>query len=916
MAADAKVNILLVDDQPGNLLALEAILEDLGQNLVKARSGTEALRRLLDADFALILMDVQMPDMDGLETAALIRQRDRSRHTPIIFLTAHERTDVQMFKGYSLGAVDYLVKPIVPVVLKSKVGVFVELFRTTEEVKRQAELLRENQAREHARDLAEERRRWEMDRLREEAAREKQNAQALAQKADELARTMAERARAEEQVRQRARQQARVAELGQQALAGGDLDALLQEAVTAVAATLGVEYGLVLELSADGETLHVRAAVGWPEGSAESAAYHVGGNGQTAPLLADEPLITEDLRADPRFNGAATLYPPDVVSGISVLIRGPERPFGVLGAQTTHKRIFTRDDIYFLQAMAHVLATAIQRQRADEVLASLKDELAARLADLTQLHQVSERLANTLELPVLLQQVLEAAARLQGTGMGAVLLHDRERQDLYTAASLGLGNEYLATLGRLPLGMGAAGAAAARRRSVVIEDVQTDPLFEAHLQAAQLGGYRAVFATPLVTRGDNLVGSLALYFPQPHRPSDREAALVELYARQAAQAIDNARLHGQIQDASRRKDEFLAMLAHELRNPLAPILNALHLMRLRGRPGPDLEAARSIIERQVRQLSRLVDDLLDVSRIDRGKIELRKEPVALATVVTRATESTGPLIEARGHQLEVRLPPYDLMLEADPTRLEQVLANLLNNAAKYTEPGGRIRLVAECDRGEVVVRIQDTGIGIAPEVLPHIFDMFMQANRSLDRSEGGLGIGLTLVQRLVELHGGTVKAQSAGLGQGSEFIVRLPLSARTPAYVGARSEEKAPTAHSRRVLVVDDNRDGAESLALLLGLGGHKVRLVHDGPAALEAARADQPEVILLDIGLPGMDGYEVARQLRREEGTAKSLLVAMTGYGQAEDRRRTREAGFDLHLVKPVDPRELQEVLAQPATT
>ncbi|MCI0461163.1 MAG: response regulator [Gemmataceae bacterium] len=560
MPSDEKVNILLVDDLPSNLLALESMLEGLDQNLVKVRSGEEALRCLLEKDFCVILMDVLMPGMDGLETAALIRQRDRSRHTPIIFLTAFEKNDLQMFKGYSLGAVDYLLKPVVPAVLRSKVAVFVELYQKTEQIKRQAELLQETQRQEHEHRLAEEKQRWEMERLRAEAEKEKKVAEELARSID-------------------------------------------------------------------------------------------------------------------------------------------------------------------------------QRIHAEKLL--------------------------------------------------------RERD--------------------------------------------------------------------------------------------------------------------------RRKDEFLAMLGHELRNPLAPLLNALHLLRVQSHDPALVAQARDLAERQVRHLTRLVDDLLDVSRITRGKVELRKEWVELAPIVARAVDSTSPLIKERHHRLEVTWPDQPVRLEADPTRLEQILTNLLNNAAKYTEPGGQIRLIVERTGDEVVLRVQDNGIGMSPDVLSSIFELFVQAECSLARSEGGLGIGLTLVRSLVELHGGSVGAASEGPGRGSELVVRLPVQPEPPPVQAGAAPVVAASGRPGRVLVVDDNRDAAASLAMLLELEGHEVYLAHDGPAALTAARTHRPEVILLDIGLPGMDGYEVARHLRVMEGMQEALLVAMTGYGQEEDRCRALHAGFDQHLTKPVDPAEVQALVAKP---
>jgi PAS domain S-box-containing protein len=367
-------------------------------------------------------------------------------------------------------------------------------------------------------------------------------------------------------------------------------------------------------------------------------------------------------------------------------------------------------------------------------------------------------------------------------------------------------------------------------------------------------------------------------------------------------------------EADRRKDEFLAMLAHELRNPLAPVRTALQILWLRCPPDPALRQVRDIMERQVRNLVRLVDDLLDMSRVSRGKMELRKERVDLASVIQLAVETALPLIDNRRHQLTVTTPEEPLWLDADPVRLGQILSNLLNNAAKYTDPGGHIWLTARRAGGETVVSVRDTGIGIAPELRGRIFDLFMQAHHTPERAQGGMGIGLSLVHRLVELHGGTIEVASEGPGRGSEFTVQLPLAASAPAERGPANVAPAPApavpAQPKRVLVVDDNRDGAESLAMLLGIWGHEVELAGDGGEALAAVCNRRPDVVLLDIGLPGMDGYQVAQRLRQLPGMGGTVLVALTGCGQDDDRRRAREAGFDAHMVKPVDPDQLERLL------
>ena len=363
-------------------------------------------------------------------------------------------------------------------------------------------------------------------------------------------------------------------------------------------------------------------------------------------------------------------------------------------------------------------------------------------------------------------------------------------------------------------------------------------------------------------------------------------------------------------DLDRRKDEFLAMLSHELRNPLAPISNAVQLLRMQKNEGSVQQQARLIIERQLGQLNHLVDDLLEVSRITTGSVRLRQQEISVNGVVERALETAQPLILLHRHEITVSLPPEPIFLYADAARLEQVLVNLLTNAAKYTDQGGRIWLSIEQEKNAVVIKVRDTGIGIAPELLPRIFELFTQAERSLDRSQGGLGIGLCLVQRLVELHGGTVTVHSV-LGHGSEFVVRLPVTPTVlPALPTPALDTVQPPANSRRVLVVDDNVDAAQSLALLLEMSGHEVKLAYDGLSAVAAAIAYQPEVVLLDIGLPELDGYEVARRIRMHYPHHNIRLVALTGYGQDTDRQRSLEAGFDHHLVKPASFVEIEKLL------
>ncbi|WZO97665.1 response regulator [Isosphaeraceae bacterium EP7] len=378
-----------------------------------------------------------------------------------------------------------------------------------------------------------------------------------------------------------------------------------------------------------------------------------------------------------------------------------------------------------------------------------------------------------------------------------------------------------------------------------------------------------------------------------------ERQLVEGQAR----LIREQGARAEAEDASRRKDEFLTMLAHELRNPLAAISNAVVLLRRGGVEPADLEWSGDVIERQVKHLSRLLEDLLDVSRIAVGKIQLRKEPLDLREAVSRAVEATLPLISSKGHQLEISSPPGPVDVDADPTRLEQILENLLTNAAKYTEPGGRIWVSTAIEGETAAVRVRDTGVGLDSKILPHVFELFIQADQSLDRSQGGLGVGLSLVRRLAQLHGGTASVVSDGPGKGAEFTIRLPrLSPSESINLAPSSAAGARGMSRRRILVVDDSPDTARGMARLLGLAGHEVRVAHDGLEALETAFQFFPQVILLDIGLPSIDGYEVARRLRGSGKLPGLVLLAVSGYGQEDDRRKSRDAGFDSHLVKPVD--------------
>jgi signal transduction histidine kinase/integral membrane sensor domain MASE1/ActR/RegA family two-component response regulator len=589
-----------------------------------------------------------------------------------------------------------------------------------------------------------------------------------------------------------------------------------------------------------------------------------------------------------------------------------------------------RDSLVLLQVFNGVMATTALLLGAAMAERSTRER--RRAAD----YAVTQVLAGADTLAAAAPGILKAVCESLGWDLGILWSADTGAQRLrfveaWHVPSVEVGEfERLSRELAYPPGVGLPGRVWSARRPVSIEDVVVDANFP-RAPAALREGLHGAVGFPILLR-DDVLGVVEFFSREIRRPDNDLVRMFATVGGQLGQFIDRERsaeararllesekaareraeaLAADLRRANEAKDEFLAVLGHELRNPLAPMRNALEVLRLRGIPDPQSARMHEIMTRQVKHLKRLVDDLLDVSRITRGRVELRPETTELATMVGRAAEGLRAVFEERGHRLKVTLPESPLLLHVDPLRVEQVIANLLANAAKYTPPGGAISLTVERGPTQAVLRVRDDGIGIPPEMLDHVFDLFAQADRLPDTAQQGLGIGLTLVRRLVEMHGGRVVARSAGRGQGSEFEVRLPLSAipsgvpRPAPGAEARGEQPA-----RRILVVDDNQDSAESLAVLLRMRGHDVRIAHDGPAALAAARDHAPEAVLLDIGLPGMSGYEVARALRAAEG-ARALLVALTGYGQHEDRQRAHDAGFDLHFTKPVDLARLERVLA-----
>ena len=762
-ATPPKVNILLVDDRPANLVALEAILEDLGENLVKVQSGEEALLQLLDDDFAVVLLDVQMAGMDGFETAKLLRTRDRSRHTPIIFITAHDDSGFPVAEAYALGAVDYLVKPLVRKVLRSKVAVFVDLFRKTAEVKRQAERLK---------------------------------------------------AEAESNMR------------------------LIIESVKDFAIFSVDVEGRVNTWNAGAERLF-----GWPEAK----------------------IIGQDLAVifspEDRAEGIAEKELRDAVeTGRGVDERWHRRKDGGRFFASGMVRPI-RDEAGVLRGFTKVARDITGQKRAEEALraSEARFRLLADSAPVMIWQAGTDKLRTYFNKPWLSFTGRTTDQELGNGWVGGVHFEDYER--CLTAY---------------------ARAFDAR-----------EPFEMEYRLRRHDGEYR-----------------WALDHGQPLSGPDGEFTG---FIGSVVDITDRKKTEEALKDADRRKDEFLAMLAHELRNPLAAVRNAIQISR---RPGMEehLEWATDVIDRQTRHLVHLIDDLLDVSRIGRGKIHLRKEYLDVATVISRAVETTRPFVEERGHQLTVAFAPRPLRVHADPTRLEQIIVNLLSNSTKYTENGGRIRLTADEKDGEVVIEVRDTGVGISPEMLSHVFELFTQVDTSIERASGGLGIGLSLVRALVGLHGGSVRAESDGRGKGSVFTVRLPSAIGEEPSGEPEQEPARDRAEPRRarILVVDDNVDSAKGMSRLLVSSGHEVETAHDGRTALEMARRFRPEVVLLDIGLPGMDGYQVAEKLRQEDCGRVAILVAITGYAQEKDRDRSRGAGFDHHLAKPVDYDELLTLISE----
>ena len=603
-----------------------------------------------------------------------------------------------------------------------------------------------------------------------------------------------------------------------------------------------------------------------------------------------------------------------------------------------HEKLYLRKDGTSVWSRTRV---TLLRNAAGEphlMVGTIEDITDRKLADdalreerriLEALNATGASIAAQLDLQALVQTVTDAGTQITGAQFGAFFYNviNPAGESFLLSCLSGTPREAFEKFG---ITRNTAVFNATFRGEGVVRsaDITKDPRYglmpphdgtpEGHLQVC------SYLAAPVISRSGEVIGGLFFGHPDVGVFTPRTEQLIAAVATQAATAIDNARLYDAAQreiasreraeaalrEADRRKDEFLATLAHELRNPLAPIRQAALISQSPTATEAQKRWSHDVISRQVQHMSLLLDDLLDVSRITRGTLELRRQPTELAAIVEAAVETARPAIDAKRHELLVDIPSEAVRFSADPLRLAQVLSNLLTNAAKYTDPEGQIRVGAGVSAGTLTISVTDSGIGIPPEDIAGVFAMFSQVKSTQDRSEGGLGIGLALAKGLVELHNGTLEAHSRGVGFGSEFIVRLPLTHADRQSGQPASEQHGPRSSSRRVLIADDNRDAAESLAVLLRMDGHDVTLAYDGPQALAVLAHARPEVALLDIGMPGLNGYEVARRVRHGPLGHAITLIAVTGWGQDRDKARAREAGFDHHFTKPVDPVRLSELL------
>jgi PAS domain S-box-containing protein len=874
-AAEDKVNILLVDDRADKLLALEAVLSDLGENLVRATSGREALRALLHQDFAVILLDVNMPGMDGFETAALARQRPKTERTPIIFFTAQEGAETQVFKSYSLGAVDFIRTPVVPEILKAKVSVFVDLYKKTEQVKRQGEEMRQLQEREHERRLAE-----AADRLEAETKRNRFFTLAL----DMLA-----IAGFDGRFRQLNPSWQRTLGFTDEELRARPFLEFIHPDDRATTA----EH--VHRLVGGGGPVTERLGLGWPEYFENRFACKAGGYrwlGWTAASFAEENL----------------LY--------------------IFARDLTERRLAEEERVKLIREQtARAAAEASERRMA--FLAEAGEALVSSL----DYREILGRLGR-LVIPTLANWAFVDTIDEHGGLERLEVTHgDPGRTDLADA----LRQWTLKDKGGDPWSTATCAKGAVYLPDLTAKDLEAvEPGPRRHLEEL---GARSLILVPLTARG-RCLAVLTLITTEPDRRFDRDdLELAEELGRRASLAVDNGRLYKQSQEArqaaekaNRAKDEFLATLSHELRTPLTPILGWTVMLRAGSLDPNSMRRGLEVIERNVRVQTQLIGDLLDVSRIITGKLRLEARPLDLRPVMEAGVDAVKPSAEAKGVRLGLDVPPDLPQITGDPDRLQQVVWNLVTNAVKFTPEGGQVDVEVRRDATGVHLTVRDTGVGIPPDFLPHVFERFRQADSTSTRAHGGLGLGLSIVRHLVELHGGTVHAASEGEGKGAVFTVKLPLAlpmeppaeeargsgaspdqSRATAPVARGPEGEAIRLDGVRVLVLDDEADVRDLLTHTLSRCGAEVSTYPSVEDALRGLQAEPPDVLVSDIGMPGEDGYAFIRRVRALDPARGGQVpaVALTAYAQGEDGQRVLTAGYQVHLPKPVHPPELAEVVA-----
>ena len=1137
--------VLLVDDQPARLLTYEAILEGVGVECVRAHSGKEAFEKLLRSSFALILLDVSMPEMDGFETASLIRKHPRFEQTPIIFVTGVHVSELDSLRGYEVGAIDYISVPIVPEILRSKVALLVELYRRRAELETlnrdlestrlrlEAERsktlatsqlqLRESEARYrtifehplaltvvleavrndmgdiadwhyvdananairalgHAREALLNMRLSEVEPERVEflmplccrvlAERTPQRYEMQFGAADYLmclfpmgedtvvhsGIDITTRTRVEREVRRRSEvdraekewltavlnsmneevyftdtqkrytyaNPAALREFGHECLEGVEVEKIAADLVIlrpdgtprpieespplrSLSGEVIREEEQTVLIPRTGELRHrqvsaapVRNRTGKIIGSVSVvrditdqrragavlrlrdarsttlltladrfrslnspgdlafAAAEILGNTLTAshcgygtvdpetetirierdwwapgvPSLAGvlhfrdygsyiddlkrgDTVVCADAEQDIRTADTAdALKLIGACSFVNMPIMERGRVVAVFFVSYASPRPWSEEELAFIRDVAERTRIAVERRRSEQSLAT-DLEVTRRLRDL------SARLVAEGDVQVLIDEILAAAVTITNADGGTLQLLDPTTQELKFAAVKGLDPALIASFERVSVrSQSSCGQALSSGQRAWVEfDVPENEDPDGSLRRHAAYGLRSAQSTPLISRSGRVLGMVSTHWRERRTLSDRDGQFLDLLSRQAADLIERTqaeedlrRSEHQLREADRRKDEFIAMLAHELRNPLVPIRTGVELLK-RVREHPDMiDSVRPMMERQIGHMVRMIDDLLDVSRITSGRLELHCQAVTLSSLVGTAIELNREAITAGNHTFTVNLPEPRWILNVDPTRFAQVISNLLQNAAKFTPAGGRISLDATIkpEEGEIpaelVLKVIDSGEGISAATLPRIFDLFAQASTTNVGSRTGLGIGLALARRLVEMHGGFIEARSAGVNQGSEFTIRLPAPR-------SLQPESAPRARidqalkGLRVLVVDDNTDAADSVGMLLGAMGCSVRVVYDGLSALVAMADFNAAVILLDIGMPGMDGYETCRRIREKWG-AHVVVVAITGWGQQSDKRSALQSGFDAHITKPADPIKLEQVL------